>query len=425
MNNTTHIKKLPSQKEFLREFNISDDNFAKTEYTWETLTDIHNDYLHQIADLENCAILIFNTIMKFEGVHSVRYRVKEPKHLIEKIIRKKIQNPNENITIENYSTRFTDLIGVRALHLYKDRWKTIHDSILTVWDLFEPPKLYYRSGDTEELIGDFQKLPCDIHGEVRNCEAKVHPRGYRSIHYIIKSKPAKKTFYIEVQTRTIFEEAYSEIDHHVTYPYDTNNFVINQFLMILNRLAGNGDEMGTFLQILKATFSNMDVERKKEYEEQQQIITSLNKQIESLQLEKEAKQELRSNIDKLNSHALTGSLAFKEFSQNFIGIEYSASSLKDSFQDILAKNLKSLNNIDYKRIQPPSLPIILSESLGGIDLKTIKPVTIQVELPKPTVNLNSANQAVPAVLQSEVVPTVEPVSDKPSPKPRAKKKKDK
>lgn len=43
-------------------------------------------------------------------INSVRYRVKNPEHLIEKIIRKKKEKPDLEITKENYLTEITDAI---------------------------------------------------------------------------------------------------------------------------------------------------------------------------------------------------------------------------------------------------------------------------------------------------------------------------
>ena len=43
---------------------------------------------------------------------------------------------------------------------------------------------------------------------------------------------------IEVQVRTLFEEAWSEIDHKLRYPYKLSNEMIRSYLEIMNRAAG-------------------------------------------------------------------------------------------------------------------------------------------------------------------------------------------
>jgi ppGpp synthetase/RelA/SpoT-type nucleotidyltranferase len=68
-------------------------------------------------------------------VHSVKLRIKDSGKLIAKIIRKQldhIERPDEqrsaysDCTPDTYRSRITDLIGIRALHLYKADWPAIH-----------------------------------------------------------------------------------------------------------------------------------------------------------------------------------------------------------------------------------------------------------------------------------------------------------
>ena len=61
--------------------------------------------------------------------------------------------------------------------------------------------------------------------------------------------------YTEMQVRTVFEEAWSEIDHIIRYPYDVNNPILNEYLSIFNRIVGSADEMGTFIKNLKIQLS--------------------------------------------------------------------------------------------------------------------------------------------------------------------------
>ena len=56
---------------------------------------------------------------------------------------------------------------------------------------------------------------------------------------------------MEIQVRTVFEEAWSEIDHIIRYPYDVDNPVLTEYLAIFNRIVGSADEMGMFIKKLK------------------------------------------------------------------------------------------------------------------------------------------------------------------------------
>ena len=79
------------------------------------------------------------------------------------------------------------------------------------------------------------------------CQIVRHPFGYRSVHYLLALKPSKNLMVAELQVRTIFEEAWSEIDHHIRYPYQADNPILGNYLEIFNRLAGSADEMGSFI----------------------------------------------------------------------------------------------------------------------------------------------------------------------------------
>ena len=148
---------LRSKEHFLKSYNIDAGTFENTELEWSKLSEIYNGYLKFQEELEPTAILIFNQLMKVKGVHSVRYRIKDAEHLIEKIIRKKIKDSNSNITLENYKTEIKDLIGLRALHLYKEDWEILHDFIKEKWNLHENPTANYRKGDSQEMIDIFRK----------------------------------------------------------------------------------------------------------------------------------------------------------------------------------------------------------------------------------------------------------------------------
>lgn len=210
------MAQLLSQATFFEKYNIKEEDFNRTKLTWEDLSDIYRDYLEKVSSLEEAAISIFRSLSKMAHVHSVRYRVKDAEHLIEKIIRKKRDNSDREITIATYLTEITDLIGIRVLHLFKEEWVAIHRNILDMWNLKETVIAYHRAGDNTDIFKE------------NKCTPKEHNNGYRSIHYIIESQPTKLKVYAEIQVRTIFEEAWSEIDHSVRYPYDMDNPLLTQ-----------------------------------------------------------------------------------------------------------------------------------------------------------------------------------------------------
>jgi len=279
-------EKMKTLTEFLLEYNIKKDDFDKTGLVWEDLCLIYEDYKIYKQSLEDPAINIFNTLMKVKKVHYVRYRIKNEEHVIEKIIRKKIKDNKSNITLENYKEKLTDLVGVRAIHLFKEDWIEINDYINCTYKKKGKPIAYYRDGDKKKELDIYIK---------RGCKAIRHNYGYRSIHYIIVSQYNLFKCNVEIQVRTIFEEAWSEIDHKIRYPYDLEHKIFLEYLMVFNRLAGAADEMGTFIKHLQ-----IDLEKDKtESSNYIETIKKLEEKISQSGLEKSEIKSIKEDIEKL------------------------------------------------------------------------------------------------------------------------------
>lgn len=281
------MAQLIDQATFFEKYNIKEEDFSNTKLTWKELSNIYNDYLKKIPHLEEAAISIFRSLSKMPHVHSVRYRVKDAEHLIEKIIRKKGENPERKITIATYLTEITDLIGIRVLHLFKEEWVTIHQNIIDTWNLKEDVIAYHRAGDDKNIF------------EENKCIPKEHKSGYRSIHYIIESQPTKLKTYAEIQVRTIFEEAWSEIDHTVRYPYDMDNPLLAQYLLIFNRLAGSADEMGVFILRLRNHFQKMQEEQALIIREKEVATKQLQDAINQLAISEKEKKNLEAKLNNI------------------------------------------------------------------------------------------------------------------------------
>lgn len=156
-------------------------------------------------------------------------------------------NPRFIRSLENYTSIVTDLVGVRVLHLFKHEWEPINQYILDNWIPLENIKAYVRKGDEN----------ADLYSE-KDFKVEDHKAGYRSIHYIIPTSPTKNQIVAEIQVRTLFEEGWSEIDHIVRYPNYTDDELLKNYLMILNRMAGSADEMGSFVNYLKEYISKQE-----------------------------------------------------------------------------------------------------------------------------------------------------------------------
>lgn len=298
-----------TQEQFLHNNRISNQQWQASSITWPTLKAIGLCHEKRTQALNQTAESYARIIQQCSHVHSVRWRVKNPQHLMAKIVRKTIPQSATfkakylGINQDNYDEIVTDLIGVRALHLYKDDGLAIHDYLINQWQYEEPPVYYVRSGDDEV----FAELPSDI-------KVKIHPAGYRSLHYVFGSELQQRRIFTEVQVRTIFEEAWTEIDHKIRYPNFSTDAEICSFLLIFNRLVGSADEMGSFVKQLaieaeqrqqaliasqnltenhagnmESLFQKLAGDSKKQ-DDSQLVIEKLRQQIMQLQSDKEALQ---------------------------------------------------------------------------------------------------------------------------------------
>ena len=224
---------------FLKAYNIDEDDFKAADISWEELAAIYDDYLSKEEKLREIGKDFVNDYLydiERAGIHSYRYRTKNPGHLLEKYM--------------------TDLIGIRVFFLYREDWIYFHKYITTVFEndpdiyvkdrgqdfdedpshcyIAERPKVYRRNGDTR--IYDEKLIDIKSDGI------------YRSLHYIIKYKG----YYVEIQGRTLFEEGWSEIDHDIVYPYYKDDEMLKDFSTLLNRLSGMADEMSSYFRRMRS-----------------------------------------------------------------------------------------------------------------------------------------------------------------------------
>jgi len=170
-----------------------------------------------------------------------------------------------------------------------------------------------------------------------SCKTIKHKAGYRSIHYIIPVNQIDgNKIACEIQTRTLFEEGWSEIDHRVRYPNFLDDENLKKYLDIFNRLAGSADEMGSYVNSLvdlinvndeleqgiklseekmeklfkeNAALSEIKIaysELKNLYDEKEKIWNNSNSNENLTELEKRILRNISTNLD-LNSLSIIGS----------------------------------------------------------------------------------------------------------------------
>ena len=183
--------------------------------------------------------------------------------------------------------------------LFKGDWAQIHEFVTNTGNLGETPIAYLRAGDPESLETAFKSA---------GCEVQQHPFGYRSIHYQIKSQPAKCVRVAELQVRTIFEEGWSEIDHRVRYPRHSADPYLGALLDIFNRLAGGADEMGTFTKQLSTYLTEQTLKEA----ERQRLLSDKEEQLKDavsqLEISQSQKKALQAQITELRQSSKSSSV---------------------------------------------------------------------------------------------------------------------
>lgn len=245
---------------FLAEYNLSESDLLAANITWDELALIAEEYKAlegAMRDLGKSFIDEFLYDIETAGIHSYRYRTKDTWHLLEKVIRKKKENPKKFGALDhtNFYKYITDLIGIRVFFLYREDWVYFHNYIthrfendpnqyihdrLNDFDedpdhyyIAERPKAYKRTGDSKI----YNSKEIDI----------ITTGIYRSLHYTIKYKG----YYVEIQGRTLFEEGWSEIDHDIVYKEAEDDEMLQDYSKLLNRLSGLADEMSSYFRRMK------------------------------------------------------------------------------------------------------------------------------------------------------------------------------
>lgn len=241
----------------VRELDESDCLAGSKPLTKELCYEVYNNYDIVSEKREEIKQDLVNVLGKLEQVHLQSGRVKTKESLIEKIIRKRYEYVDSQtsgyaiIDSTNYSDIITDLVGIRLIVNYRGKWQDIHEEVLRMFPLMdlssydgkehlshidgksflaEIPKVYYAKGDSID-----QYLAA-------NLKTEEHTQGYRSIHYII----SYQNCYVELQVRTIYDEAWSDCDHSYVYKQEAkpNNRALKKLSHILCIITNVANDIG-------------------------------------------------------------------------------------------------------------------------------------------------------------------------------------
>jgi putative GTP pyrophosphokinase len=147
-------------------------------------------------------------------IHSMKWRVKDPAHLKDKLIRKALEAKKAKqpfaITTENLFQRINDLAGFRILHLHTRQMNDINKAILSClnearYPIAEGPIAKTWDDETREY---FQAIRIATEQSLTM---------YTSVHYVIASN-SRTPSTCELQVRTLADEVWGEVDHTINYP---------------------------------------------------------------------------------------------------------------------------------------------------------------------------------------------------------------
>ena len=232
---------------------LSDSELIKADITAEELIKIYYDYTASLKELEAEGIYLSNRLQFCDHINSVRWRTKDPVHLLTKIVRKRKEAREKkdstskylSINENNYKKIITDLIGLRAIYLFKFQWKLVdnficenfkinHDEKIVIYHAPEDDlKFYYEDGYKKEVSG----------ARLEYSRQKKSSK-YRSTHYIIEAN-FPHDFKLEIQIRSILDEAWGEIDHFIRYPDHQNDEDLQRKMTILNGAINGCEELAT------------------------------------------------------------------------------------------------------------------------------------------------------------------------------------
>lgn len=168
-------------------------------------------------------------------IHSVKWRVKDPEHLREKLERKWDEansgGPAFDITPDTLFTRITDLAGLRILHLYTRQIEHINARLLTVLD-----ELMYKVVD-----GPFARIWDNEYKQMYESfgiRTETSDTMYTSVHYVVKAN-TRTAITGEIQVRTLAEEIWGEVDHTINYPRVSPKLACREQIKVLARVSSS------------------------------------------------------------------------------------------------------------------------------------------------------------------------------------------
>lgn len=161
-------------------------------------------------------------------IYRVRSRIKRPESVLDKIIRHPDSYP-KGLAPPTFR-RMYDTLGFRIIVYFLQHLGLVHEALLRSGEFEfseENPPVAYLTEDVKKRI---------------NLSVRGTPResGYASIHYVVRLRESELPYserpWVEIQLRTIIEDAWAEIHHVLGYkPDKRTSFAVREQFRIIGR----------------------------------------------------------------------------------------------------------------------------------------------------------------------------------------------
>ncbi|MCM1044869.1 MAG: hypothetical protein NC417_05120 [Candidatus Gastranaerophilales bacterium] len=273
---TTFIKKKRLEN-YVKYLDEADNENGRESRIKDICKDIYEDYTRVCKQkLGSIQADFLKELSEIQGIYLQTSRIKARDSLLEKVITKRYSYYRKaemgylDISGGNYKNVITDLIGVRIILKDRGDWRDVHQKILKKFPLNQSapnnvgitlahssngegrlvqlPFVYYAQGDSTQEF-----LDCGL-------AIRLHEKGYRSIHYTISYQQV----YVEIQVRTIYDEAWNNYDHDYVYKQDRHKSysALKQISHILCKLTNISSDMGENMKEIFEKQSYADFEGK-------------------------------------------------------------------------------------------------------------------------------------------------------------------
>ena len=192
-----------------------------------------------------------------ELVHSVKYRLKDPDHLKDKLQRKYLdamENKKEfDINKENLFVKINDLAGFRVIHLHTKQFEQINEELKRFfadqrWVVVKKPSARTWDDESREY---FRSIGIGV---------DASPNMYTSVHYIIKPN-TRSNITCEIQVRTLMEEVWGEVDHTINYPHKSESISCREQIKTLARATSAASRLVDSIFTTHNDFNSKIIER--------------------------------------------------------------------------------------------------------------------------------------------------------------------